>query len=90
VNASMAEDCRDLLCGRRYVLISAAQQEHSRAPLIFRCALQSAENCLASVSTLRAGVNGSWFVSALAWNLRAFRRNPIALVLRDETNDFVA
>ena len=35
-------------------------------------------------------MNGSWFVSALAWNMGAFRRNPVALVLRDETNDVLA
>jgi hypothetical protein len=69
---------------------SAAQQERSRASPIVRCALQSAEKSLASVSAPRAGVNRSWFISALAWNLGAFRRNPIALVLRDEPNDVLA
>ena len=36
------------------------------------------------------GLKGSWFVSALAWNMGAFRRNPVALVLRNETNDVLA
>jgi hypothetical protein len=38
-------------------------------------------------SVLRPGMNRSWLVSALAWNMGALGRNPIALILRDETND---
>jgi hypothetical protein len=42
------------------------------------------------VSIPLAGMNGSWFVSALAWNMGAFGRNPVVLVLWDETNDVLA
>jgi hypothetical protein len=30
------------------------------------------------------------FASALAWNMGAFRRNPVTEVRRDETNDVLA
>src|SRR2546430_11110657 len=35
-------------------------------------------------------MNGSWFVWTLAWKSGAFGRYPVALVLRDETNDVIA
>ena len=37
-----------------------------------------------------SGLKGSWFVSALTWNMGSFRRNPVTEVLRNETNDVVA
>jgi hypothetical protein len=32
-----------------------------------------------------SGMDGSWFVSASAWNTGTFSRNPVALVLRDSS-----
>jgi hypothetical protein len=49
-----------------------------------------APSTLVPASALRPRVYGSWFVSALAWSMGAFRRNPGALVLRDEANDVLA
>jgi hypothetical protein len=43
-----------------------------------------------SASARRPGMNGSWFVSALAGSMGAFRRDPAALVWRNETNNVLA
>jgi hypothetical protein len=39
------------------------------------------------VIRLGPGMAGSWFAWALAPQMGAFRRNPVALMLRDEAND---
>jgi hypothetical protein len=65
----------------------------ARLPGLFRCGIMEYSGCQpnsASASTLRPLLKGARFVSALARNTGAFGRNPVALVLRDETTDVLA
>jgi AcrR family transcriptional regulator len=65
---------------------SRSQTAYSpRAGLRARCDRGSSVTSLRSVR--RRALNGSWFVAALAWNMGAFDRNPVALVRRDASKD---
>jgi hypothetical protein len=61
-----------------------------RIPVPARQGAANSLNTGLSASALRPGMNGSWFISALAWPVRAFRRNPAALVGRNATHDILA